>query len=161
MPPPARPGTYVLVLKCPRSTRLPVGRLGVLRVEKGYYVYVGSAYGPGGLAARIRHHSQAAARPHWHIDYLRARCEWVDCWFTTDFPQCEHNWAEVMRTFPGAGVPFARFGSSDCDCHAHLFWLAKRPSAHGFALRVKQRIYQTGKLIADRADGEATRGARE
>lgn len=161
MMPPALSGTYVLVLKCRRSMRLPVGRLGVLRVERGYYTYVGSACGSGGLAARIRHHSRVASRPHWHIDYLRAQCEVVDCWFTSDTPPSEHAWAEAMMTMPGVGVPFARFGSSDCDCLAHLFWLAVPPSVQDFARCVEQQIFQTGKPItawSGRA-GDVTRGA--
>ena len=37
----------------------------------GKWYYVGSALEPGGLRVRIAHHARIAARPHWHIDYLR------------------------------------------------------------------------------------------
>jgi hypothetical protein len=28
---------------------------------------------------------------------------------------------------PGASVPMAGFGSSDCDCRAHMFFFTRRP----------------------------------
>ena len=36
---------------------VPIGKLGVLHMLPGIYVYVGSALGPGGLAARIERHA--------------------------------------------------------------------------------------------------------
>jgi hypothetical protein len=33
-----------------------VGRLGNLRLQRGYYVYIGSALGPGGVHGRLGHH---------------------------------------------------------------------------------------------------------
>ena len=41
-------GTYALVLSCTTEQRIAIGRLGVLDVRPGCYVYVGSALGPGG-----------------------------------------------------------------------------------------------------------------
>jgi len=32
---------------------------------------------PGGLRARIRHHLESVAQPHWHIDYYKAKLEWL------------------------------------------------------------------------------------
>ncbi|MBM3853479.1 MAG: DUF123 domain-containing protein [Verrucomicrobia bacterium] len=73
--------------------------------EPGHYVYVGSACGPGGLAARLRHHDGIAQRRHWHIDPLRARCQLVAVWFTTDPRRREHAWARKVGRLPGAQVP--------------------------------------------------------
>jgi Uri superfamily endonuclease len=50
--------------------RLSVGRLGEFDLVPGFYAYVGSAFGLGGLRARIGHHPESTAEPHWHIDYL-------------------------------------------------------------------------------------------
>ena len=41
--------------------------------------------------------------------------------------RCEHEWAEVLRNAPGAEIPVERFGSSDCNCAAHLFRFAESP----------------------------------
>ena len=49
-------GTYALVMLLARTTALSVGKLGPVTFNAGYYVYTGSAFGPGGLAARSGHH---------------------------------------------------------------------------------------------------------
>lgn len=49
-------GTYVLVIRLREPQEISVGRLGVFPFHHGYYVYIGSAFGPGGLKARIRRH---------------------------------------------------------------------------------------------------------
>ncbi len=62
------PGTYALVLACAVANRIRIGRLGLLRLRPGSYVYVGSAFGPGGLHARISHHQHVTQSPRWHVD---------------------------------------------------------------------------------------------
>ena len=44
-----RPGTYALILLCASNARIQIGRLGKMHLQTGYYVYLGSAFGPGGL----------------------------------------------------------------------------------------------------------------
>jgi len=136
----SHPGTYALLLTCKSTVPLGIGRLGTLKLQSGIYVYVGSAFGPGGLAARIEHHRRIAVRPHWHIDYLRVACDLVEVWFTTEATRREHAWAKAVARLPGAGVPMLRFGSSDCDCAAHLFWFAQPPSIRSFRRRVKTKV---------------------
>ena len=53
---PSLPGTYVLLMRLSKRLDISVGTLGVLSAQAGYYVYVGSALGPGGLAARVGRH---------------------------------------------------------------------------------------------------------
>jgi Uri superfamily endonuclease len=149
----SRPGTYALVLECKTDARLRVGRLGPLHLQAGSYVYVGSAFGTGGLAARIRHHQRIAARPHWHIDYLRAVCELVEVWFTDDPARREPVWARAMAGLPGASVPLAGFGSSDCDCAAHLFTFNRVPSIRAFRQRVKAACPAHGQISSWRVSG--------
>lgn len=108
-----------------------------MQLQPGCYVYVGSAFGPGGLAARIRHHRQIAVRPHWHIDYLRAACAVVRVWSTTDAACREHVWANGVARLPDAGMPMRGFGASDCECETHLFWFEHQPSVRTFRQRVK------------------------
>jgi len=125
---PPAPGTYVLVLACARRDALRIGRLGVLSICPGFYVYVGSAFGPGGLAARLgRHLRGGAARPHWHIDFLRAHAEPVEVFWCEGVRQ-EHRWAARIGELPGATSPLAGFGASDCTCRSHLFYFHQRPS---------------------------------
>jgi len=119
-------GTYLLLLECNYKAELVIGKLGKMSAEPGYYLYVGSAFGPGGIQARVRHHQQMSLRPHWHIDYLRTVAELVDVWCVHDF-RCEHEWARTLEQFEDTLIPLQRFGSSDCKCVTHLFQLKHRP----------------------------------
>ena len=74
----AEPGTYALWFRIDDAAEIAVGRRYRLRLEPGWVVYVGSAFGPGGTAARLAHHRRPVLRPHWHIDYLRAHIEAVE-----------------------------------------------------------------------------------
>ncbi len=68
---PSFPGTYVLVLDSTGYLGIQIGRWGLLETCPGTYLYVGSAFGPGGLRARISRHAKTKKAKHWHIDYLR------------------------------------------------------------------------------------------
>jgi Uri superfamily endonuclease len=73
-------GTYALVFRLARASDVCVGRLGRYSLRPAFYVYVGSAFGPGGLAARLEHHLGSLARPHWHVDYLRQAADLEEIW---------------------------------------------------------------------------------
>ena len=122
----AAAGTYLLLLECNNKAELSIGRLGNMLVEPGYYLYVGSAFSPGGIPARLRHHRKRAASPHWHIDYLRAVTELVDAWCVRG-SRCEHAWANSLVQSEAVTIPLTGFGSSDCDCATHLFYSSRRP----------------------------------
>ncbi|WP_148415628.1 DUF123 domain-containing protein [Haloferax sp. KTX1] len=115
-------GTYALVFDAPETT-IEVGALGEHRLSAGAYVYVGSAFGTGGLRRVLRHRRVAAGdhdARHWHVDYLggspavdlaRVVCVTdrdVECAVAT----------ELASSLGAAGVD--GFGSSDCSCDAHL-----------------------------------------
>ena len=91
----------------------------------GIYLYIGSAFGSGGLRARIAHHRKIATRPHWHIDYLRPKTSLKSAWYSCDADKREHLWAEVAGEMDGATVLLGRFGARDCSCATHLFYFAK------------------------------------
>lgn len=146
-PPPSQPGTYALVLRAPRGRTVRVGRLGALALRRGWYVYVGSAFGPGGLAARIRHHLRGGARPRWHIDYLREALGFVEAWCTQDRRPREHLWASVLRGVEGCSIPARRFGASDCRCAAHLFFFESPPPFARFAERLRRAAPRHGALV--------------
>jgi Uri superfamily endonuclease len=97
-----------------------------MNIRTGYYVYVGSAFGSGGLHARLAHHLRLSARPHWHIDYLRQKTKVHEIWFTPDEQNREHQLAQAIQDFPGISIPLIRFGASDCSCQSHLFFTETR-----------------------------------
>lgn len=131
-----RPGTYALILAAETVARLQVGSLGPLLLTPGYYVYIGSAFGPGGVRARVAHHQRPAARPHWHIDYIRPLTQLREIWYTYDPRRREHHWAELFRQMRGSAVPLLGFGASDCTCATHLYRYARRPAWQTFRRRL-------------------------
>ena len=131
------PGTYALLLASSDSRSLSIGRLGRLAVRPGWYVYVGSAFGPGGVRARLAHHRRLAARPHWHIDYLRLHAALQCVWYTYDAGRREHEWSSVLLQLPDAEVALSGFGASDCSCASHLFRFGRQPSLRGFLRRIR------------------------
>ncbi len=134
-----KPGTYVLILECPAPVEIDAGGLGSLLLEPGWYAYVGSAFGPGGVRARCLRHWRGA-RPHWHIDYLRPLCVLHEIWYTQDAHRREHQWAELMRHARGASIPFLGFGASDCVCPSHLFQAPRAFSFPSFKRRAHAGI---------------------
>ena len=122
-----KPATYALILSCASNARIQVGRLGTMQLQCGYYVYLGSALGPGGLRARIAHHQKLPLRPHWHIDYLRAHTRLHSVWLLYDGRRREHEWARGMQRVRGATIPLPEFGTSDCPCQSHLYFFNRCP----------------------------------
>ncbi|MBK8021287.1 MAG: GIY-YIG nuclease family protein [Chloroflexi bacterium] len=126
---PAVRGTYVLLLELPAASRLTVGRLGIIDFPAGWYAYVGSAFGPGGLRGRLKHHLTPVGKPHWHVDYLRQAAHCRELWIVASDAVYEHAAAVALMAQPGAIVVAPRFGASDCGCPAHLIHFAERPDA--------------------------------
>jgi Uri superfamily endonuclease len=127
-------GTYILIAQVLQLKRLDIGSLGAFDIVPGFYAYVGSAFGPGGLRARIGHHLESTAQPHWHIDYLLRIATPLEVWFTTADRKLERQWAELLRDTPGLRAPISRFGSSDYHRSraTHLFYSKRRPSFRRF-----------------------------
>ena len=98
-----------------------------LVMQPGFYAYVGSALGPGGLKARVNRHLQPAARLHWHIDYLRQQTEWATVWYAYGSVRQECAWAAAFSSLRGSTIPLRGFGSSDCGCPAHLYFFDRMP----------------------------------
>ena len=136
---PAAPGTYLLVLDAVRAGEVRVGRLGLLEVRPGWYLYVGSAQGPGGLAARVAHHLSPPRRPHWHLDHVRGLLRPRELWYTVDGRRREDLWADVAAAWPGVRVPLPGFGASDRPGRTHLFQVPAQPGFRAFVARVHRR----------------------
>ena len=146
---PDKKGTYVLIASVPQMKRIEVGQLGEFDVVPGFYAYVGSAFGTGGLCARIGHHLESTAAPHWHIDYLLQVARPVEIWYTTAGRKLEHHWAELLEKAPGFRIPIARFGASDYHRtrSSHLFYSRRRPPFRWFQ---QQLVEQFENIHAER-----------
>jgi Uri superfamily endonuclease len=154
-------GTYVLALWLGRPRTLVIGRLGAFEFPSGWFLYVGSALGPGGLRARVQRHWRyptSGKRAHWHIDYLRKQAIWGGVWGRASGPGepdqalvgqsapnqalvgqsapdqgTECRWAALLRLLPQARVVAPGFGASDCRCPAHLVHVTDLPAEEWFA----------------------------
>ena len=139
---PEAKGTYVLLVFVPQTKRLEIGRLGTYDIVPGFYAYVGSAFGPGGLRARIHHHLESVAQPHWHIDYLLAIAEPVEVWYARAGRKLERDLAQVFERSSSWRMPIPRFGASDYHRSrtSHLFYSIRRPSLRRFQQEVNGAI---------------------
>ncbi|MCK5183836.1 MAG: GIY-YIG nuclease family protein [Candidatus Heimdallarchaeota archaeon] len=123
-------GTYLLFLFIQKDISLTIGALGCKLFQQGNYIYVGSAFGPGGLEKRITRHIKQEKKIFWHIDYLlndnfvkikaygeilsdhKIECNVVD---------------QITRTFQEKSLIIENFGSSDCNCKSHLLYFNNTP----------------------------------
>ena len=122
-----RGGSYAVALSLARNVRIRIGALGSHRLERGMYVYIGSAR--NGIGARVERHRRCARLKkgplRWHIDYLLIHRQ-VSCVDTFAFPGIDEcAVSRIVAGLRGARVPVGRFGSSDCagGCRAHLYLL--------------------------------------
>jgi Uri superfamily endonuclease len=122
---PKTKGAYALHLHVASPSDIQIGRLGRFSFPAGDYIYLGSALGPGGLAARINRHVRGDGHLHWHIDYLREKAVLIGfCYFETE-QRLECLWSQTLASLPQACIPVLHFGNSDCkirgrSCAAHL-----------------------------------------
>ena len=135
-------GTYVLILKLAKLQSIKIGKLGTYKFNKGYYGYIGSAFGPGGLRARIRHHLRKSRNPHWHVDYIRRRSSPVQIWWSPARTRREHDWAAAMGKLSGALQVIKGFGASDCNCFSHLFHFEQMPKFATFNKIIKDAGFE-------------------
>lgn len=112
-------GAYLLLLHLDRidGLRLPPRISG--SIAPGWFIYAGSAHGPGGVRRRLSRHFRPDKKIHWHIDHLTARSDQSLAFAVPDAGECDLS-ARLIAS--GAFVPvIAGFGSSDCkSCTSHL-----------------------------------------
>lgn len=129
-------GTYVLALWLDAPRTISIGRLGKFEFPSGWYLYVGSARGPGGLQARLLRHWRRVAsgkRAHWHVDHLREYAVWGGAWACCSGQRLECTWADALRHRSDAKIVARGFGASDCRCPTHLVRVASVPDENWFA----------------------------
>lgn len=135
-PIPKSKGTYALILRLPAGRSIQVGKLGAFTFPAGYYLYTGSAFGPGGLAGRLNRHlayDHSAKSRQWHVDYLRCWAPIVTIWYGEQNTPREHDWARLAGRLPDSSCPAPRFGASDCRCYSHLFHFSQPPIIEQFS----------------------------
>ncbi len=115
-------GVYTLLIEISCDVEVAVGVLGLMKFERGFYVYVGSALGPGGVEARVARHLREEKRLKWHVDYLLA-AEEVSVRAVVFSEAGRGDECRVVHVLKERGLRVVDgFGACDCrmGCGGHL-----------------------------------------
>ena len=121
---PAKGGAYLLWLVLDQPLTIERRGAGPWRLPAGHYAYCGSAYGPGGISARVARHLRGDKARRWHIDHLSATAPIAGVLADPGGHECDLlDWA---RRLADSEIPVKGFGASDCRrCPAHLIRFTK------------------------------------
>jgi sugar fermentation stimulation protein A len=112
---------YILWITLDKDIQTKIGSLGRINFKKGFYLYVGSA--KKNFKARIERHLLKKKRIFWYIDYLLSsnHTKIKQIWATNKDRECQ-----IAHFLYKKGYSFINgFGSSDCKCCSHLFFINK------------------------------------
>jgi Uri superfamily endonuclease len=115
---PREAGAYVLLINLggPLSLDMPAFRGKSL--APGLYGYCGSAFGPGGIRARVSRHLRGDKPMRWHVDRLTVAGRVEQAGIRIGGRECDLAGELLAR---GCMAVLPGFGSSDCrGCPAHL-----------------------------------------
>ncbi len=118
-------GSYVLIIRIPKKREIRSGKLGRVEFMQGFYAYVGSAMNR--LESRIRRHLSREKTNFWHIDYLLDNARIVDVIIVESSKRIE---CRIAGNLANEFRPVSKFGSSDCKCNGHLFYLGVGLPSH-------------------------------
>jgi len=112
---------YILRIALDKDVQTKIGSLGRINFKRGDYLYVGSA--KKNFKPRIERHLVKKKKIFWHIDYLLSLngAKIKQIWTTNKDKECK-----IAEFLYNKGYSFIdRFGSSDCNCPSHLFFINK------------------------------------
>lgn len=115
---PSDAGAYVLLIRLGEPLFLDIPAFSGKILRPGLYAYCGSAYGPGGIRARVSRHLRTDKSLRWHVDRLTAAGGTIRVGIRPNGRECDLV-REILAE--GGSIPLPSFGSSDCSrCPAHL-----------------------------------------
>jgi len=79
---PSLPGSYILIGKLDNKAQFISGPFSNQLITPGYYLYAGSAFGKGGLCARIARHLNPDTQKFWHYDHLKSSISIKEGWYS-------------------------------------------------------------------------------
>jgi len=116
---PRLPGAYLLIVRLGCAVTLDIPKFAGRALPSGWYLYAGSARGPGGIAARAGRHMRPDKPLRWHIDHLTVAADEIAVLPVPGGGECDL--ASSLARQNSVSIPLAAFGSSDCrQCLAHL-----------------------------------------
>jgi len=137
-------GSYILIIKLPRTQTVTTGSLLDVNFSRGYYAYVGSAL--GGVKSRLNHHLKRNKKLHWHIDYLLQKASITDIIVgeTTDRAECA-----IAKALSSQFDSIPGFGCSDCHCTSHLFFATNKRQMKSTIMAALESISIKPRLIKE------------
>ncbi len=115
-------GSYILIGELEEDRELLISSK-KMNFRKGYYIYVGSAM--NSLSSRTKRHLRKTKKLRWHIDYLTTFMKRIK---TLNIESSEPLECQIARSIGKIADGFAKnFGSSDCSCLSHLYWMKENP----------------------------------
>ena len=118
-------GTYILVTYLEKNLKIKIGKLGIIDFIKGYYCYVGSAFGKTiNLENRIKRHKklnkEKKGNLKWHIDYFLVNPNVSIKKVITFNKKIECKISRILEKESNKTI--ADFGCSDCKCNSHFHY---------------------------------------
>ncbi|MCS7134899.1 MAG: GIY-YIG nuclease family protein [Candidatus Aenigmarchaeota archaeon] len=117
-------GTYILLIFIKRGVQIRIGALGKIYFKRGYYCYIGSAFGKTiTIEKRVGRHLKRDKKSKWHIDYLlkNKNVKIID---VITFPNKKIE-CKIAKNFSKYFKGVKNFGCSDCKCNTHLYQVCK------------------------------------
>lgn len=112
-------GAYLLAVFLAKPFQFSASSIPVATMPAGWYVYAGSAQGPGGLRARVGRHLRKGKKPRWHIERLTETATEMFAGLLISRRECDLI-AQILKS-TRFQVPIPGFGSSDFRvCSSHL-----------------------------------------
>ncbi|CAG1771225.1 hypothetical protein BAC3_01637 [uncultured bacterium] len=121
---PAEKGSYLLLMKLSEVQSLQIPHLKDYVFTEGYYIYIGSALGPGGIRARVGRHIRKEKKIHWHIDHLTTVADLYSTVLILSPSRLETLLTGFLMKTDLTPVP--GFGCGDSEDYSHLFYSGKK-----------------------------------
>ncbi|MBY9001934.1 MAG: GIY-YIG nuclease family protein [Candidatus Heimdallarchaeota archaeon] len=115
-------GTYLLYIQVSEILLITIKERKI-PIEEGYYLYVGSAYGSGGLASRLHRHLRKKKKNHWHIDKITTSTKTsINGILVLAEQKVECTLSKILSGIENV-IAIKEFGNSDCkkNCMSHFF----------------------------------------
>ncbi len=117
-------GSYILIIKVEKDlNNVKIGKLGNLSFKKGFYCYVGSAFGKYiTIEKRISRHLRKDKKLRWHIDYLLSNkyAKIVEIIKIPSDHKIEEEISKFVQSY--ADYTIKGFGSTDCRVKGNLHY---------------------------------------
>ena len=133
-------GTYTIIVDSESNGYRSFGALGRAKLQRGNYLYTGSALGSGAtsLERRLQRHRARSKKVRWHIDYLTSApgCEVAGAVYVISDRrfECEAN-LSISKELKLRPV-LRRIGAGDCKCGGHLLGPELRLSTKSLVKRL-------------------------